>query len=124
MRDQEIAKRTDVSKLTVEEMFLRRAIDKTPGIAIIQYQHVGTLDKRELWFDAYVWITGAPGEEWPQGLVDLIPSSSGEKTHRNMRRKVDYADMIGLPLLQVRANSATRGILRVWVMKVRMDHDK
>ena len=63
MEEREISKRDDVSKLNVEEMWLRRAIEETKGIAVIQYQYVGVLNQRELWFDAYVWVHhGRPGD--------------------------------------------------------------
>ncbi len=111
------AKRTDISKLTVEELALRRAVRDECSI-ILEYMREVEWEGKPLWFDCYVWLT-VTDTEWVHALVDLIPDSSDRKTHAMLQRKRDYAEANDIPLLQVKVNQSMRNIIRVWVMKVK-----
>ena len=112
----ELAKRDDISKLNIEELLLRRAIKAQANLAVIEYQY----QREGMWFDAFVWIIMDNGD-WKHAFIDLIPQSSNDNTHAMMKRKREYAEANDIPLLQIKANSATRNVMWVWVMKERLE---
>ena len=117
-------KRTDISALTPEELFLRRAIDRSPCITVIEYEYEVNW-KRDgqpsiLWFDAQVWMVGRRHVPFAIGLIDHMPIPNKIKGNvgRILDEKFEYAKHYGIPLLRASITDLLDFEIRLWAWKL------
>ena len=117
-------KRTDISALTPEELFLRRAIERSPWITVIEYEHEVRWERDGrpsiLWFDAQVWMVGRKHVPFAIGLIDHMPVPNKIKGNvgRILIEKAQYANHYGIPLLQPRLTDLLDFEIRLWSWKL------
>ena len=121
-RTTHVEKRDDISKLDVEELVLRRAIENCPIVEIIEYENEvrwrrGKLESL-LWFDALVWLLDE-NTPFAKGMIDLLPHQPRGGQPRLIEEKQDYCSHHDLPLLQTPADRLAEFRIKMWVWKER-----
>jgi len=126
-RKEHAAKRADRVgfTLTPEELRLRRAIDRSSHIAVIEYEHeargVRGTEPSILWFDALVWILDKMGRPMLRGLIDLMPHDPRGNEPRIILEKAEFAKGVGIPLCTTRADELVNWRIQLWAWKLRGD---
>jgi hypothetical protein len=129
-RKEHMAKRADGIgfTLTPEELRLRRAIDRSEHVEVIEYEHevrgVRGTEPSILWFDALVWVLDAAGRPLLRGLIDLLPHEARGNEPRIIQEKAAFAEGTGIPLCATEADALTDWRIKLWCWKLRKEAEK
>ena len=129
-RKEHAAKRADGIgfTLTPEELRLRRAIDRSKDIAVIEYEHevrgVRGTEASILWFDVLAWALDKHGRPITRILIDLIPHDARGGEPRIIQEKAAFAEGTGIPLCATRADALIDFRIKLLVWKLRLDMDR
>ena len=124
-RKEHAAKRADGIgfTLTPEELRLRRAIDRSKDIAVIEYEHevrgVRGTEVSILWFDVLAWILDDAGRPMLRGLIDLLPHSPRGGEPRIIQEKAAFAEGTGIPLCTTPADALVDWRIKLWAWRLR-----
>jgi hypothetical protein len=109
--------------LTPQELRLRRAIERSKHVTVIEYEHevrgVRGTEPSILWFDALVWVLDQEGRPMLRGLIDLLPRGPRGNEPRIIQEKIEFAKGTGIPLCLTEADQLVDWRIRLWAWKLR-----
>ena len=122
-RKEHRAKREDPLLLTVEERLVRRAIEQSSAVTVIEYEYEVEWTRGDkpslLWFDCLVWaIDEVTGQPVAKGLVDLLPHNARGNEPAILAEKQEYVKLVGIAFLQTPADELTKWRIRHWARKL------